>query len=265
MIFDNYLLRWDLVPDGEPIFTRSSQLLPVRYKNSPAILKIALDEEERQGCHVMTWWNGVGAAPVLEHDDNAILLARAMGTRVLKQMAHAGLDDEASKIICAVAATLHRVNKPFPTELMPLRERFKALLTGAQTHGGIFMSAAQVTEELLVSQPASTVLHGDLHHENVLDFNGQWLAIDPKGLWGDRGFDFANIFCNPDIEVALAPGRLEKQAAVVAQAAQIPHQRLLKWIFAYASLSALWIIEDGDAPDLPLGVALRAQALLASL
>lgn len=31
-------------------------------------------------------------------------------------------------------------------------------------------------------------LHGDLHHGNVLDFGASgWLAIDPKGLKGERG------------------------------------------------------------------------------
>jgi streptomycin 6-kinase len=262
VIFDTYLLRWDLVPDGEPIVTHSSNLLPVRYKNSPAILKIALDDEERQGCHVMMWWNGMGAAPVLEHDDNAILLERATGMRSLKHMAHNGRDDEASKIICAVAETLHHFKQPFPPQLMPLKERFKELFPAAHKHGGVFAHAAKITEELLSSQLDITVLHGDLHHENVLDFNGKWLAIDPKGLLGDRGFDFANIFCNPDIEMASQPGRLEKQAFIVAEAANIDYKRLLKWIFAYASLSAVWILEDGDAPDLPLGVAMQAEKSL---
>lgn len=43
------------------------------------------------------------------------------------------------------------------------------------------------------------VLHGDLHHGNVLDFGPLgWLAIDPKGLHGESGFDYANILSNPD-------------------------------------------------------------------
>jgi hypothetical protein len=42
------------------------------------------------------------------------------------------------------------------------------------------------------------VLHGDMHHENILKFSSRgWLAIDPKGLVGERGFDYANIFCKP--------------------------------------------------------------------
>src|SRR6185437_14867942 len=62
-------------------------------------------------------------------------------------------------------------------------------------------------------------------------------------------FDFANIFCNPDLEIAAAPGRLRKQATVIAAAAKLDRRRLLKWILAYAGLSAAWSLgsQDGDA------------------
>jgi streptomycin 6-kinase len=258
VIFDNYLSRWNLSVDGEPIITRSSNLLPVLYKNSPAILKIALNDEERRGCFVMTWWDGEGAAPVLEHDDNAILLERAVGTHSLKKMAHDGHDDEASRIICTVAEILHQTKKSSPPELMPLKERFKELAPVAKKYGGVYACAVKVTEELLSTQQDICVLHGDIHHDNILDFNGKWLAIDPHALLGDRGFDFANIFCNPDIEITSKPGRLIRQVSVVAEAANLEPKRLLKWIFAYASLSAAWILEDGDPTDLPIGVAMQA-------
>lgn len=50
----------------------------------------------------------------------------------------------------------------------------------------------------------------------ILDFESHgWLAIDPKGLFGERAFDFANIFCNPDHTVAAAPGRLQQQVDLI--------------------------------------------------
>jgi streptomycin 6-kinase len=63
-------------------------------------------------------------------------------------------------------------------------------------------------------------LHGDIQHGNILDFGSRgWLAIDPKGLIGERSFDYANLFCNPEAAVALAPRRLARQVDVVAEAA----------------------------------------------
>ena len=109
-------------------------------------------------------------------------------------------------------------------------------------------------------------LHGDIHHGNILDFGPRgWLAIDPKGLIGERGFDYANLFCNPEAEIAIAPGRLARQVDVVAEAAGLDRRRLLKWIMAYAGLSAAWFLEDGEweAATTPLAVAELAAAELA--
>jgi streptomycin 6-kinase len=48
-MFDDYLARWKLTPDGDPIVTRTSAILPVRSAGLPAVLKIATGEEERRG------------------------------------------------------------------------------------------------------------------------------------------------------------------------------------------------------------------------
>ncbi len=106
-------------------------------------------------------------------------------------------------------------------------------------------------------------MHGDIHHENVLDFGPRgWLAIDPKGLFGERSFDYGNLFCNPDIETAAAPGALARRAAIVARAAIIEPSRLLSWVLAYAGLSAAWTIGDGGDPRPALTIAEIAAAEL---
>ncbi|MEY1662219.1 aminoglycoside phosphotransferase family protein [Isoalcanivorax beigongshangi] len=52
---------------------------------------------------------------------------------------------------------------------------------------------------------------------SVLDFGpAGWLAIDPKELRGEHGFDYANIFCNPDRDSALAPGCFARRIEVIA-------------------------------------------------
>jgi streptomycin 6-kinase len=108
------------------------------------------------------------------------------------------------------------------------------------------------------------VLHGDIHHGNILDFGPRgWLAIDPKHLVGERAFDFVNILRNPNDEVALAPGRFSRQVRVVADAAGLDRTRLLKWTLAFTGLSAAWILGDDDQPDQDFAVAELAAAELA--
>jgi streptomycin 6-kinase len=134
--FEPYLNRWNLVSDGEPITTHSSDLLPVRQNGAPAMLKVAREAEERRGPVLMEWWDGEGAARVLAHDDPALLLERAMGHRSLLAMAHDGRDDEASRILCEVAARLHAPRqKPYP-DLIPLRDWFAELWPAAARLGG---------------------------------------------------------------------------------------------------------------------------------
>lgn len=247
-----YLARWNLIPDGEPIITFNSILQPVYDGHVAAMLKIATIEEERQGAALMVWWDGEGAARVLAHEGDALLMERVVGKGSLVEMAQHGRDAEASHIICAVAAKLHTPRQhPLPP-LHPLPDWFAALEPAAARHGGVLRQAASTARVLLAEPRDVVILHGDIHHGNILDSGSRgWLAIDPKGLIGERGFDFANLFCNPDLEVATAPGRLARQATVVAHAAGLNRVRLLQWVLAYAGLSAAWYLDNGGNPELP--------------
>src|SRR5258708_179355 len=120
LIFDEYLMRWNLTPDGDPIITHSSRLLPVLYKGVPAMLKIVMEAEERRGGVLMVWWNGKGAARVLIYEGDALLMEREVDTISLIDMVRSGNDDEASRIICDVAAKLHAQKENQPPELLPL-------------------------------------------------------------------------------------------------------------------------------------------------
>lgn len=245
-MFEKYLKRWDLTIDGDPFASRNGNLLPVRQRGVAAILKISCEAEEKAGSRVMAWWNGKGAAPVLAHDGEALLMVRAQGPGSLTQMVKQGRDDDVTRILCATVSHLHLPRAgPLPT-LVPLTQWFSALWSGAASHGRILEYSARTARELLAAPRDATVLHGDIHHGNVLDFGQSgWLAIDPKGLSGERAFDYANIFCNPDGQSALAPGIFRRRVERVAEVSGIERRRLLQWVLAWTGLSAVWILEDG--------------------
>lgn len=263
--FEPWLPRWGLTPDGEGFATGYSgnRLLPVLRRGEPAMLKVSDHEEERRGAALLEWWDGEGAVRVLARGEGATLLERAMGARSLAAMARAGQDDEASRILCAAADRLHVERaRPRPAELIPLRRWLRALFPAAG-QGGAIAEAAATAERLLEFDEEPRVLHGDLHHENVLDGGARgWLAIDPKGIFGPRGYDYANILCNPDAETALAPGRLERQAAVLAQAARLPLTRVLQWGLVHAAISGVWCARDGFDERPAMEIAGMVHALL---
>jgi streptomycin 6-kinase len=260
-MFDEYLALWELTPDGEPIVTHSSRLLPVRQHGVPAMLKVAMEPEEIFGGVLMAWWDGEGSARVLAHAGDALLLERAEGKGSLAELARNGCDDEASRIICATVARLHAPRKKPLPDLIPLTRWFRELEPAATRHGGILSLAAATARELLATPREVGVLHGDIHHGNVLDFGERgWLAIDPKRLIGERGFDYANLFCNLDHETATDPGRFRRRVEVIAQEARLERRRLLQWVLAWAGLSAVWFMSDGMHPETDFAVAELAAA-----
>ena len=256
--------RWGLREGGLPFWTHTSVLQRVRTPNgASAFLKVALCEEERRGAALLRWWDGAGAVRVLAHSQNTVLLECACGRQSLIQMSQTGEDDEATRIICAVVARLHNRDAAGMPERMPqltpLSHGFRSLALAADSKGGIFRELSAIADSLLATPQQVVALHGDLHHGNILDAGDRgWLCIDPKGYTGERGFDCANIFCNPDYPTATQTERFERRVTIVAEAARLERQRLLSWIAAWAGLSAAWHLEDGGNAGTALAVAALA-------
>ncbi|MDN4614270.1 aminoglycoside phosphotransferase family protein [Leifsonia sp. F6_8S_P_1B] len=262
--------RWHLAPDGDAFATATSVLQPVVWQGCKAFLKLATEDEERAGGRVLRWWRGRGAAPVLAAEGDALLLERATGERDLARLAASGPegDDEATRILCRVGRRLHASDRPArPAGLADLPRWFRELPLHAaeapEAHGGLYPRAAAEAAALLAHPSGDVVLHADLHHGNVLDFGERgWLAIDPKPVHGDPGFDVANILCNPGPEVALRPGRLERTAGVIAAETGMDERLVLRWALAWAGLSAAWSERSGGDATVAVGVGRRARALL---
>lgn len=257
------LKAWALVPDGPLVETHAATLLPVVHQGRPAMLKVSESEEETAGYDALQWWGGSGAVQVYARSGHALLMERAAGTRSLAAMSQRGQDGEATRTICTVVAQLHAARAtPLPA-LTPLPQRFASLAAFRAEPASTLRASQRAMEQLLATPRDVVCLHGDIHHHNILDGgNRGWLAIDPKGLLGERGFDYANLFCNPDAATACHPQRFEARLQLVTQAAQLDRQRLLQWILAWSGLSAVWHMEDETPADIALQVAGMAAAAL---
>jgi streptomycin 6-kinase len=110
--------------------------------------------------------------------------------------------------------------------------------------------AEQEFADLPSTTEASALLHGDLHHDNIV-FSAQrgWVAIDPKGVIGDRGYEVGSFMLNrlpagaSDSEIAEV---FRERIATFADELGMDEKRLARWAFCHAVLSALWSVEDGD-------------------
>ena len=250
-VFDPWLERWGLTPDGAPISGTWASLLPVRRGGEPAMLKAAMTREEKHGLDLLAWYHGDGAVKILERGDKAILMERAVGERSLKAMARAGEDDAALAVLCAAAKRLHASRHALPPDsLFPLAERFKPLEAAASAHGGVLARCWTEALNLLATARETRPLHGDLWHDNVRDDRARgWLAIDPMGFLGERTYDYAVMVTNPDFpDVAALPERIRRRAAFVARTADLDPVRLMRCIMVDAGLYALWSISEGHEP-----------------
>lgn len=265
--------NWSLTQPVLLTRTATSAVYRVVAGEEPAVLKIFTPlgaEDERGGAEALRRFGGRGAVELLRHDAGAQLLEYAEGADLTGLVA-AGRDGEAAEIIARVLNDLHAAPAGDASAFTPLRERFRSLFkkagrdraAGAAT---IFTKAAGVVEDLLREPRGERLLHGDMHHENVRfsPARGCWLAIDPKGVWGERAYDAANVLCNPmDMpEIVHSRARLLAQADILARVMAVPRERLLAFTFAHACLSACWSEEDGEDPSYALKAAALAEPLL---
>jgi streptomycin 6-kinase len=171
------------------------------------VLKISRElDETRTGIAALTLSDGRGAVRLLASDPDlgALLLERIEPGTMLAELA-AEDDNAATRVAAGVLRELWRP----ATESDGLRSleswcaafdrNRSALQAGVDEFPrALFERADTLRADLLASTRAAVALHGDLHHFNVLRSDrAGWLAIDPKGLAGDRCFDVCQFLRNP--------------------------------------------------------------------
>ena len=239
--------------------TFSSRLFKVRLPDgTPAIVKDLkpFDDvgDELRGAHLLAWRRGEGLVRLLDMAGQSMLLEYA-GDTMLSQVLEKAGDRTAAEIAAEVMARLHSPSRyPAPAGLQPLRQRFADLFKKAERdpgRAGLYRRAAAIAERLLSNPFDPRPLHGDLHHQNIMNGPRGWLAIDPKGVFGDPGFDAANMFYNPleRDDLCLDHERIAGMAEVFSRTLRQNPRRLLDHAVAYGCLSATWHAADGNDGD----------------
>ncbi len=245
-MFETYLKRWNLTPDGDPIESITSNLLPVKSSDGPAMLKVPKKADTNEKTEIaLRCYNGFGAVKLLAANGLTTLMERT-DPQDLKALALSGQDDQASGIIAATIAKLHQYSGPLP-DLPTLQTVFAALLNSTDPR---LKACANSAREMLAGTDR-TLLHGDIHHENILNSPRGWLAIDPKGIIGPPVYDFANSFHNPipHTELVRDADRMQRMAAIFAENSPHSVKDLLRAAHAHAGISTIWFEEDGESSD----------------
>ncbi|WP_187442127.1 aminoglycoside phosphotransferase family protein [Sutcliffiella horikoshii] len=109
----------------------------------------------------------------------------------------------------------------------------------------LLQKAVQTFRRLLDEKNERYILHGDLHHYNILKAELSWVAIDPKGLVGEREYDTIQFLLNKLPDANIEPILLKRIAVLVGKL-KLDERRILAWGFAHGVLSTCWSLEEGE-------------------
>ncbi|MFF9673735.1 aminoglycoside phosphotransferase family protein [Streptomyces eurythermus] len=248
----DFLDRWGLQLDGPSMNGVSALVLPVvRADGVRAVLKLQLLDEESEGEPVaLRAWDGDGAVRLLDHDPatGTMLLERLDENRML---AHLADTREAVLVIARLLA--HLTSFPAPPGLRRLGDITARMLERTpraldripdpEARRIVADCAAAVRE--VADEPGDRLLHWDLHDENVLAAErADWLAIDPKPLAGDPGFELWPALDNR-YEAAEVRWRFDAMTDVLG----LDRDRARAWTYGRLLQNALWDVEDGRPID----------------
>ncbi len=108
--------------------------------------------------------------------------------------------------------------------------------------------AEQLFAELIASMAEPVLLHGDLHHDNILTSERRpWLALDPKGIVGEPAYEVGALLRNrlPPADARAEVRRvLGRRVDQFAEELGVDRERILGWGLAQAVLSGWWSFED---------------------
>jgi streptomycin 6-kinase len=248
--------------------TKSSILVFGRRENQTIVVKVIKKggDEWRSG-GIIEAFGGSGVVRVLDHVAGAMLLERLIPGHSLAGVSVGGADDEATRVL---AATIRKMSPRTPPEDVPTArdwgrgfERYMAAGDSAIPKD-LLSGAHHVYRELCETQENARLLHGDLHHYNVLyDSRRGWLAIDPKGVVAEVEFEIGAALRNPyereDLFTDLSI--IRRRAEHFERELDTNTERVLAWGFAQSVLSAIWAWEDGLPIDPGHGCMALARTL----
>ena len=234
--------------------TDTSVIVYGRRAEQPVVLKIVKQPGDEWRCgEVAAKFGGRGVVQVYDYAEGAALFERLDPGEPLAVLAKSGRDEEATDVL---ATLLGRMSPLDPPEWCPtagrLGEAFARYIASGDERvpHALVEPAQRIYSDLCRTERNPALLHGDLHHGNVLSDSARgWCAVDPKGVVGELEFEIGAALRNPidrpDLFAKLDV--VERRLDQFGLGLGIDVGRARGWCFAQAVLSAIWSVEDGQA------------------
>ncbi len=250
--------RWELTIDPPfPGLSYNYAAPGLDQQGRPIVLKIGFPREElTREIAALRIYAGRGICSLTAADESrgAMVLERLTPGHLLTTETD---DDAATRIAADIMRQLWRPLSP--AEKQPFRHvrEWAADLENIfeKFEGGtgpfpsdLIHDALDLLEDLLATSGPEVLLHGDLHHFNILNGqDGRWVAIDPKGMIGEAAFEAYALLKNPLPAIYDVPDLkrvLARRLDILAETLALDRTRLRDWGIAMAVVSAWWGHED---------------------
>jgi len=268
---DECARRWNLtVLQPFPNLSFNYAAPAILRGGTAAVLKLGVPHRELlTEIDALRLYAGDGCARLLDADPEhgALLIERLRPGTLLS--AHPD-DEEATAIAARLMQKLWRPvpeDHRFPTIedwFGGLRELRKEFAGGTGPFPvRLVEEAERLAADLFASLDPPVVLHGDLHHFNILAAEREpWLAIDPKGVVGEPAYEVGALMRNPLPAFLGFPdplGTLERRLTILADTLGFDRARLRAWTVAQGVLSAWWGYDDRRGYLDPTWIAIAEQ------
>jgi streptomycin 6-kinase len=108
-----------------------------------------------------------------------------------------------------------------------------------------------IGEELFCKYDDRVLLHGDLHHDNMIrNDKGIYYMIDPKGVIGPEIFDLPRYILNEMdyVSESVCKNHVFQIAEMISSKTEYPLNDIIKLFFMEVMLANVWCIEDDEEP-----------------
>jgi streptomycin 6-kinase len=190
-----------------------------------------------------------GVPKIYWHDDehHAYLMECLAPGNSLKTLVKAGQDNSATRLLCHTIRDLqsHQQKKPDFPHLSELAESLSSLKNHLDDK--MLSKAESLFHELTTDRVQDVLLHGDLHHDNVLSSDTTWKVIDPHGYVGDPAFEVGAMIFNPRDcfpKEKSASQIIERRLKILAEELPFDAKRIKAWAYCRTVLSIAWTFED---------------------
>lgn len=234
----------------------------VRADGTPVVLKVGVPNDELTSeMAALRHYDGRGMVRLLEgnEDAGAMLLERITPGVPLADTKD---DEKATRI---AAEVIRRILIPAPPDPEGKLRTAAGWLSGLQRlrkeFGGgtgpfptrMVEQAEHAAQEILASSGPPMLLHGDLHHWNILTSEREgWLALDPKGVVGEAEMEICQWMVNlwpENADHAALRRQAERRLAIFHEMLGFNLQRMRMHALVRGLLSNWWTYEERKQAD----------------